>query len=340
MDRGRQYYGIGLLLSGGFFTAIIGVLVHFTNERTFMDVMGFSQVVRIFIISPLIVFRNIKFIYKRRTTFLISLRCVIGALGDTFLYYSYTLLPLGDATAIYSTNSVFANVFSVFIFKRLWKWRNFASSILCIFGVVIICQPSFLFALNKHFSLNYKGIAAVIAGSILDSLSFNFNNLLENVDHIFITTFLSLNTILFWVLTLICNKRLPVLGFAGCSWTNLLISAIGLVGVLNVIVVTRGFQLVEAGPGSVALCSVIVFGYIFQLFTQDSSVRFVSIFGASLIIIAIVLASSNSVHNKSENSKGVTEDISQSVSGKESTRNDELQEAIESSELHVLIEKK
>ncbi|XP_076372435.1 solute carrier family 35 member G1-like [Tachypleus tridentatus] len=327
MDRGRQYYGIGLLFSGGFFNAIIGVLVHFTNERTFMDVMGFSQVVRIFIISPLIVFRNIKFIYKRRTTLLIFLRCVIGALGDTFVYYSFTLLPLGDATAIYSTNSVFANVFSVFIFKRLWKWQNFASSILCIFGVVIICQPSFLFALNKHFSLNYKGIAAVIAGSILDSFSFNLNNLLENVDHICITTFLSLNTILFWVLTLISNKRLPVLGFAGCSWTNLLISAIGLAGLLNVLIVTRGFQLVEAGPGSVALCSVIVFGYIFQLFIQNSSIQVVSVFGAVLIIIAIILSSLNAVNDKKEISKHVTKDMSQSLSRKDSTRRGIIQEA-------------
>ncbi|XP_076373432.1 solute carrier family 35 member G1-like [Tachypleus tridentatus] len=339
MDRGRPYHGIGLILCGAFFTAIIGVLVHFTKDSIFMDVMGFSQIVRVLIILPLIVFQNVKLIYKRRTTLLISLRCVVGALGDIFLYYSYTLLPLGDATAIYSTNAVFANVFSVFMFKRSCKWRNFVSSILCVFGVVIMCQPSFLFASDKYLPLHYKGIAAIIAASILDSLSYNFNNFLGNVNHIWLTTFLSLNMISLWVLSLISEKRLPVLGFADCSSTNIFISGIGLASVLSLLAITRGFQLVEAGPGCVALSSIIVYGYIFQLFSQDSSIQVASVFGAALIIIAIILSSLNTVHDKKKMSKHVIVDMSQSVRRKDSTRRRTIQEAIYLRELHSLIEK-
>ncbi|XP_022235158.1 solute carrier family 35 member G1-like [Limulus polyphemus] len=335
MDRGRIYYGFGLIVFTGFLFALTGVLVQFTKDRIFMDVMGLSQVVRIIIISPLVVFKNVKFNYERRTILLTSLRCLTGALGDTFLYYSYTLLPVGDATAIYSTNPVFSNVFSVFIFKRSCKWPNFVSSLLCIFGVVIISQPSFLFASDKHLCLNYKGIVAVIAASILDSLSINFNNLLSNVNYMFITTCLSINTIILWVICLISDKRLPVLGYADCSWTNLYISAIGLAGLLTVLACTRGFQLVDAGPGSVALCSIVVFGYIFQLLTRAFSIRVESIVGAVLIIVAILISSSNSFYER--NTK--PEDINQSVNCKENPSNFTFQKATDSSEEQSLIEK-
>ncbi|XP_022254742.1 uncharacterized protein LOC111088554 [Limulus polyphemus] len=153
MDIGRPYYGIGLFFSAGFFTVIIGVLVQFTKDRIFMDVMGLSQVVRIFIISPLIVFRNVKFIYERRTILLTSLRCLTGALGDTFLYYSYTLLPVGDATAICSTNSVFAE----FCFQYplyFWCGNYFSTKFFICFR-----QTSFL-KLQRNCcgnSCNYSG---------------------------------------------------------------------------------------------------------------------------------------------------------------------------------------
>ncbi|XP_022236945.1 solute carrier family 35 member G1-like [Limulus polyphemus] len=338
MDGKRPYYGIGLIVSAGFFFAVVGVLVQLTKDRIVMDVIGLSHVVQIVIILPLIILKNVKFNYERRTILLTSLRCLTGALGDTFLYYSYTLLPVGDAASIYSTNSVFANVFSVFIFKRSCKWPKFVSSFLCIFGVAIISQPSFLFASNKHLSFNYKGVAAAIASSILDSLSYNFNNLLGNVDHLFPTTILTINMILMWVLSLISDKRLPVLGFSDCSWTNLYITGIGLAGLLALLATTRGFQLVEAGPGSVALSSIIVFGYILQLFTQDYSIRVVSIVGAVLIIVAIFISSSSSVHDKSSMFENVTEDMSQSVNYEENTKNDMFQEATDSCELNSLIE--
>ncbi|XP_013792021.1 solute carrier family 35 member G1-like [Limulus polyphemus] len=333
MDSERPYYGIGMIVSAGFFLAVVGVFVQLAKDRIFMDVVGLSQVVRILITLPLIILQNIKFNYERKTNLFITLCCLTGALGDTLLYYSYTLLPVGDATSIYSTNSVFASVFSVFIFKRPCKWQNFVSSFLCIFGVAIISHPSFLFASEKHLSLSYKGIAAAIAASILDSLSYNFNNFLGNVNHLFLTTILTINMIFLWGLSLISDKRLPVLGFADCSWTNLYISAIGLGGLLNVLAITRGFQLVEAGPGSVALSSIIVFGYILQLFTQDYSIRVVSVVGAVLIIMAIFISCPSAVHDKKSMSEDVTEGMSQSVNYKENTKNDMFQEATDSCEL-------
>ncbi|XP_076373430.1 solute carrier family 35 member G1-like [Tachypleus tridentatus] len=314
MSCGRQRHGIILIVLSGFFETFIGVLEQFPQNRSFLDIMGFSQIVKMLVLLPLFIFKNVKFNFKLRTNLLSFLHSLTGALADTILYYSYTLLSIGDVTAIYSTNSVFSSIISVFIFGRSFQWSIFVSSFLCVIGVITICQPHYLLTDDEQVSISYKGIAAALVASILDSLHFNLNNLLDNVNHLLLTIYITINMIFFWILYLICEQRLPVIGFEDCSWTNFYITAIGLDGLLCVLAITRGFQLVEAGPGSIASCSVIVFGYLFQLFIEDSQVRVKGIVGALLIIMAVLLSSWNIMHNKNSIQKHMTEDISQSTS--------------------------
>ncbi|XP_076308656.1 solute carrier family 35 member G1-like [Tachypleus tridentatus] len=309
MGCGQQYHGILLILLSGFLDAFIGVLVQSIENRSFMNIMGLSQVVRIFLLLPLIILKDVKLNHKRKTILLTSIRCLTGALGDTLLYYSYTLLTLGEATAIYSTNPVFANIFALLIFKSSFRWSNFVSCFLCFVGVFIISQPHFLFAADEQFTFSYKGISVGLASSLLDALSYNINNMLGVVNYLLLTMYLTINMILLWIFYLISDRHLLVIGFADCSWTNFYISIIGLAGLLTVLSTTRGYQLVEAGPGSIASCTVIVFGYIFQLFIQNSPVRVMSIVGALFITIAVLISSLNIINEKNNTFKRMTEDI-------------------------------
>ncbi len=68
------------------------------------------------------------------------LRCIFGTISISGLYLSFRLIPLSDATTIYSSTPIFVILFAYFILKEPITILQVVTETIVIIGAVIIMQ--------------------------------------------------------------------------------------------------------------------------------------------------------------------------------------------------------
>jgi len=150
------------LISGILFTANNFVLVHFDlNPIDAVYVRGFVHVV---ILST--VLRGKVWCEK---LWLAVLQGTVGALSLTCALFCVTLMPIPDALTILFTSPLPTFILAVICKGESASLMKILSMVCLLFGVVLVCQPSFLF---PHHAMAYSkevyiGIMLAISSSLL-----------------------------------------------------------------------------------------------------------------------------------------------------------------------------
>ncbi|UCH85799.1 MAG: DMT family transporter [Candidatus Latescibacterota bacterium] len=119
---------------------------------------------------------------------LLVLRGLVGFGALFCFFFAVTRLPLADITVIHFTNPVFTAVLaSIFLGESMGR-REASGLVLCLVGVALVAQPSFLFGAGAK-SLDLFAVAVALCASVLSSIAYTLVRKLRETDHHLVVVF-------------------------------------------------------------------------------------------------------------------------------------------------------
>ncbi len=197
-------------------------------------------------------------------------------------FYGITHLPLADATVIQFCNPMLAALIAVFALGERLTGAHLLATLGSIVGVILVAQPSFLFA-SAH-ALDPIAVAVAVLGAVFSALAYVIIRRLGETEH-------HLVVVLYFPLVT-GPASLPILGLEGLvlprgfEWLFLL--GIGIFAQLGQLQITRGFALETAGRASAVTYLQIVLAYIWGMLLFQEFPNTLSMIGATLVILSVV----------------------------------------------------
>ncbi|MDD2222637.1 MAG: DMT family transporter [Pseudomonas sp.] len=273
----RPLQGAALLALSALLFACMGVLIHqasatINNE----NIVFFRNIVGVVFFLPLLLSKGLQpFKTKRLKSHL--MRTSYGLAAMYCFFYAIAHLPLADAMLFTYSAPVFTPIIAYFWLKEPLTKRMLAFSLVGLIGVILVAKPSD--ALFSNLSL--VGLAA----SLLAATAFVSIREMSDTEPayrmvFYFALFSSLISAvpLLWAWQPLSNEQL------------LLLFAAGLVAALAQIIMSRAYSLAPPGVIGPVAYLAIVFAGVFSLLLWDEVPDLTSVFGASLIFTASLLA--------------------------------------------------
>jgi drug/metabolite transporter (DMT)-like permease len=213
---------------------------------------------------------------------LLASRGLVGAGAMSLLYIILGRMPLGDATTLHYTAPIWTAILAaVFLGERL-RPVVFAGTALCLVGVGLVAQPSFLFGSGAE-ALDPGMVALALAGAVLSAFAYTFVRTLRTTDHpLTIVFYLALGGI-----------ALSVPFTAGWQWPSLwawaALAGIGASTQIAQLALTKGLHLLEAGPATAIGHLQIVFAFGWGVLFFGEVPDGLSLVGALVIVSSLLL---------------------------------------------------
>ncbi|XP_022252826.1 solute carrier family 35 member G1-like [Limulus polyphemus] len=286
-------FGVVVLLIAATGEGFYGLVVQLIDGMHIENIIGLNNLYRLLLLLPIVLFSGSRMLYDRKTMLILLLRGILGSLALSLLTYSYTLLPIGDAASLYFCSPLYTMLFSICLLKHRCKPADVLAVLLCLLGVVLLYKPAFLFTDQTNHSeevLKSRLFGAMIAtcGALCDALLFVCSNSLCKVHYSVISFYTVLCTVVPWTLTLVV-KGIPT-NFSKCSNNNLYLIFLAVFGVVILLTLNRGLQLISPGPASIIFSMAIPIGFLVQVFIKGNPITLISGVGALAIFTSVLIS--------------------------------------------------
>ena len=212
---------------------------------------------------------------------LLLIRGFAGFMGLSCYFYAIAHLPLADATVIQFCNPMLAALIAVFALKEQLRMVDMIAAVCSMAGVVLVAQPTFLFAGGAP--LDQVAVGVGIVGAIFSAIAYVVIRRLGSTEHHMV--------VVFYFPLVTGPASLPVLAFEGLvlpqGFEWLLLLGIGVAAQLGQIQITQGFKLETAGRASSVTYLQIVLAYTWGVLFFGEYPNAVSILGALLVLVGV-----------------------------------------------------
>ena len=212
---------------------------------------------------------------------LLLIRGFAGFMGLSCYFYAIAHLPLADATVIQFCNPMLAALIAVFALKEQLRMVDVLAAVCSMAGVVLVAQPTFLFASGAP--LDQVAVGVGIVGAIFSAIAYVVIRRLGSTEHHMV--------VVFYFPLVTGPASLPVLAFEGLvlpqGFEWLLLLGIGVAAQLGQIQITQGFKLETAGRASSVTYLQIVLAYTWGVLLFGEYPNAISILGALLILVGV-----------------------------------------------------
>ena len=212
---------------------------------------------------------------------LLLLRGFAGFMGLSCYFYAINHLPLADATVIQFCNPMLAALIAVFALGEPLRGADVLATLLSMFGVVLVAQPTFLFSTGA--ALDPVAVVIGVVGAIFSAIAYVVIRKLGATEHHMVVVF---------YFPLVCGPAsLPLLAVEGVvlpqgiEWLFLL--GIGVAAQLGQIEITKGFKLETAGRASAVTYLQIVLAYTWGILLFGEYPNAISVVGAVLVVLGV-----------------------------------------------------
>lgn len=212
---------------------------------------------------------------------LLLVRGFAGFMGLSCYFYAINHLPLADATVIQFCNPMIAALIAVFALHEPLRGADVVATALSMMGVVLVAQPTFLFA--QGVPLDPVAVAVGFVGAVFSAVSYVVIRKLGSTEHYLVV-------VLYFPLVT-GPASLPVLaleGFVlprGIEWLYLL--GIGVAAQLGQVEITKGFKLETAGRASAVTYLQIVLAYTWGILLFQEYPNALGALGAVLVVLGV-----------------------------------------------------
>ena len=229
---------------------------------------------------------------------MIVIRGFIGGLSTLVYFNAVKLVPVGNAMVIVATNPIFAIVFAWIILKHsMCSLKQNISVLLGLTGIVLIAQPSFIFGHNDENTKQYAiGYIYCIVETGCNAMSFVIIHFVSNrVSSDILVLSHAVGQIIFgfvyfiiygpFIMNEIEMKPLD-------EWTDYLcLFGVGIVGYCAQISMTLSSKLLKPSTASIIRNTDLIFSFIWQIWLFHTIPNELTISGAILILISILVLS-------------------------------------------------
>jgi drug/metabolite transporter (DMT)-like permease len=212
---------------------------------------------------------------------LLLIRGFAGFMGLSCYFYAINHLPLADATVIQFCNPMLAALIAVFALKERLRGLDLLATLLSMAGVVLVAQPTFLFA--RGAPLDPVAVTIGVVGAIFSAIAYVVIRRLGSTEHHMV--------VVFYFPLVTGPASIPLLVYEGVvppegiEW--LLLLGIGVAAQLGQIEITKGFKLETAGRASSVTYIQIVLAYTWGILLFGEYPNAISILGAVLVVLGV-----------------------------------------------------
>ena len=212
---------------------------------------------------------------------LLLMRGFAGFMGLSCYFYAINHLPLADATVIQFCNPMLAALIASFTLKEPLRGAEIVATVLSMTGVVLVAQPTFLFA--EGAALDPVAVTIGLVGAIFSAVAYVVIRRLGATDHHMV--------VVFYFPLVTGPLSLPLLAIEGVvmpqgiEWLYLL--GIGVSAQLGQIQITQGFKLETAGRASSVTYLQIVLAYTWGILLFGEFPNALSVVGAVLVVLGV-----------------------------------------------------
>jgi drug/metabolite transporter (DMT)-like permease len=268
------------MLLGTLFFSVMSVLAKLAGERLPTMELVLARVIVTLIMSWWVI-RRIGIDPWGNNKKLLLLRGFAGFMGLSCYFYAIAHLPLADATVIQFCNPMLAALIAVFALKEQLRMVDVIAAACSMAGVVLVAQPTFLFAGGAPLDQVAVGIG--IVGAIFSAIAYVVIRRLGSTEHHMV--------VVFYFPLVTGPASLPVLAFEGLvlpqGFEWLLLLGIGVAAQLGQIQITQGFKLETAGRASSVTYLQIVLAYTWGVLFFGEYPNAISILGALLVLVGV-----------------------------------------------------
>ena len=213
---------------------------------------------------------------------LLLLRGFAGFMGLSCYFYAIDHLPLADATVIQFTNPMIAALIAVFALREPLRGADVVATLLSMVGVVLVAQPTFLFA--QGIPLDPVAVAVGFVGAFFSAIAYVVIRKLGATEHYMV--------VVFYFPLVTGPASLPVLALEGVvmpegiEWLYLL--GIGVAAQLGQIEITKGFKLETASRATAVTYFQIVLAYTWGILLFHEYPNALGVLGAGLVVLGLV----------------------------------------------------
>ncbi|UCG52318.1 MAG: DMT family transporter [Candidatus Latescibacterota bacterium] len=271
------------MVTAAFFFSLMSLLVKLAGQRLPTAEIVFARSVVMLVISFILVRQARLMMWGRRRSLLI-LRGLVGFGALFCFFYAVTKLPLADITVIHFTNPVFTALFASLFLKESMGRREVSGLILCVVGVALVAQPSFLFGSGAR-NLDLFAVGVALCASLLSSVAYTTVRKLGETDH---------HLVVIFYFSLISTPASIPLMVGHFLWPTplewLMLLGVGIVTHSAQIFLTKGLHRERAGRAmSMSYVQVLfaaTWGLVFfgEIPNAISGVGAVLIFGGTLLV--------------------------------------------------------
>jgi len=271
----QDNYRVGILFIiiftiGG---ALIAVLVKQLRHLPLMEII-FFQNIPIMIIAPILLKKMNISSFGNNKAFL-WFRGILGLLGMLTMFYSYTAMPLTDATTIKSLSPFFIFLFSGILLKEKLSLKQIPFFLFAFLGGLLVIKPG----------LRIDIFPAIIAllGAITAATAYITLRYLRLTDHhLVIMNYFAYISGFFCLALLLLQKSFIIPNLT--DFLTLIV--MGLIMFGTQFTLTKAYQLAPANLVSLYMYSQIIFAMIFGFLFFKEIPDLLSVCGAVFIILS------------------------------------------------------
>jgi drug/metabolite transporter (DMT)-like permease len=268
------------MLVGTLFFSVMSVLAKLAGERLPTMELVLARVVVTLVMSCWAI-RSLGIYPWGQNKKLLLVRGFAGFMGLSCYFYAINHLPLADATVIQFCNPMLAALIAVFALKERLRGLDLLATLFSMAGVVLVAQPTFLFA--RGVPLDPVAVTIGVVGAIFSAIAYVVIRRLGSTEHHMV--------VVFYFPLVTGPASIPLLAYEGVvlpegiEW--LLLLGIGVAAQLGQIEITKGFKLETAGRASSVTYIQIVLAYTWGILLFGEYPNAISIIGAVLVVLGV-----------------------------------------------------
>ncbi len=268
------------MLVGTLFFSVMSVLAKLAGERLPTMELVLARVVVTLVMSCWAI-RSLGIYPWGQNKKLLLVRGFAGFMGLSCYFYAINHLPLADATVIQFCNPMLAALIAVFALKERLRGLDLLATLFSMTGVVLVAQPTFLFA--RGAPLDPVAVTIGVVGAIFSAIAYVVIRRLGSTEHHMV--------VVFYFPLVTGPASIPLLAYEGVvlpegiEW--LLLLGIGVAAQLGQIEITKGFKLETAGRASSVTYIQIVLAYTWGILLFGEYPNAISILGAVLVVLGV-----------------------------------------------------
>ncbi|XP_063973878.1 solute carrier family 35 member G1 [Diachasmimorpha longicaudata] len=287
--EGTNWFGIFLaFMSGTFFTISSGLVKAIRNVDP-MVLLGIRAILQIVVMLGVAIRHGKNISGPKGSRMLIHFQGIVGGMTLALLYYSFRMLPLGDATTIIFSSPVIVIALSFLFLKEPCGVLRVVVICTLFAGVVLVSRPPFIFDSHQQ-SYDVMGYIYALLATFFTALNIVVMRKCAEVHYAVLVLNLSvwilLSAIFFFFVISEAHHRIRAFPSDWQTWG--LICLVAATGLCGQVLVTKALKIEGAGKVSVTRSLDIILAYIIQVYFFGEVPNSTSIIGAILILMSIM----------------------------------------------------